>query len=168
MTAYDSPWKEALEQYFEPFMALLFPKIHRAIDWSCGHEFLDKELQQVVGDADQGKRLADKLVRVWRRDGREAWVLIHVEVQSQEEVAFAQRMYVYYYRLCDRYDHDVVSLAVLGDDNPNWRPSRFERELWGCRLEFGFQIAKLLDFRGREQLLATSQNPFAAFALAHL
>jgi hypothetical protein len=35
---YDSPWKEALDLYFEPFLALLFPTIHAQIDWSRGHE----------------------------------------------------------------------------------------------------------------------------------
>jgi hypothetical protein len=31
-TDYDSPWKEALDAYFEPFLALLFPEVHRRID----------------------------------------------------------------------------------------------------------------------------------------
>jgi hypothetical protein len=168
MTDFDSPWKEALEKYFEPFIAFLFSSIHGEIDWSRGYEFLDKELQQVVGDAEQGMRVADKLVRVWRKDGRESWVLIHVEVQSHEEASFAKRMYVYHYRLFDRYDHQVVSLAILGDDNPQWRPSRFGYDLWGCRLRFDFRIAKLLDYRGRETKLAQSRNPFAIITLAHL
>lgn len=41
----DSPRKEALERDFPDFLALLFPPIHAAIDWSKGHAFLDKELQ---------------------------------------------------------------------------------------------------------------------------
>jgi hypothetical protein len=92
---YDSPWKEAIERYFEAFIAFFFPAAHAGIDWSRGYEFLDTELQQVVRDAELGRRLADKLVRVWRRDGEEAWVLIHVEVQGQPDEAFPQRMYVY-------------------------------------------------------------------------
>ncbi|NEO01472.1 MAG: hypothetical protein F6K50_40605, partial [Moorea sp. SIO3I7] len=40
-------------------------------------------------------READKLVKVWRTDGQETWVLIHVEVQSQYESVFAERIYVY-------------------------------------------------------------------------
>jgi hypothetical protein len=31
-------------------------------------------------------------------------------------------MYVYNYRLFDRYDRPVVSLAVLADASPTWRP----------------------------------------------
>ena len=31
---HDSPWKDALEYYFEEFLQLLFPAIHAQIDWS--------------------------------------------------------------------------------------------------------------------------------------
>src|SRR5437868_14789290 len=92
---YDSPWKEAIERYFEAFVAFFFPEAHAGIDWSRGYEFLDTELQQVVRDAELGRRLADKLVKVWRRDGEEAWVLIHVEVQGEPDTGFERRMYVY-------------------------------------------------------------------------
>jgi len=50
-TDYDSPWKEIIERYFEPFMAFFFPEAHSEIHWDHGYEFLDKELQQVVRDA---------------------------------------------------------------------------------------------------------------------
>ncbi|MCG8353364.1 MAG: hypothetical protein MI924_36830 [Chloroflexales bacterium] len=39
-----------------------------------------------------------------------------IEIQGQEETAFAERMFVYHYRLFDRYHHPIVSLAVLGDE----------------------------------------------------
>jgi len=68
-TDYDSPWKEALDAYFEPFLALLFPEVHRQIDWSRGYESLDKEFQQVVREAEVGRRYVDKLVKVWTKEG---------------------------------------------------------------------------------------------------
>lgn len=30
-TDYDSPWKEALQRFFEPFMAFFFPTAHAGI-----------------------------------------------------------------------------------------------------------------------------------------
>lgn len=93
MTDFDSPWKEALVRYFPAFLQFFFPEAHRDIRWERGYEFLDKELQRVVRDAELGKRLADKLVKVWRRDGEEVWVLIHIEVQGQVEAGFAERMF---------------------------------------------------------------------------
>lgn len=167
-TDYDSPWKEALERYFTDFMALYFPSAHQGIDWTKGYDFLDKELQQIVRDAETGRRLVDKLVRVWRKDGSEAWVLIHIEVQGQVDAEFAKRMYVYHYRLYDRYDRPVVSLAVLGDERKNWRPENFGYELWGCKVRLEFPIIKLLDYQTRWEELDQSHNPFAILTMAHL
>ncbi len=146
-TDFDSLWKEILERYFTNFLDFFFPVAHADIDWSRGYTFLDKELQQVTRDADLGRRIADKLIQVWLRDGVETWVLIHLEIQSQEETDFAERMFVYHYRLFDRYKHRVVSLAVLGDERATWRPEAFGYDLWGCELHFRFPIVKLFDYR---------------------
>jgi hypothetical protein len=57
---YDSPWKEALEQYFEAFLAFFFPHLHTEINWQRGYEFLDKELQQILKQAEVGQYLSVK------------------------------------------------------------------------------------------------------------
>jgi hypothetical protein len=59
---YDSPWKEAIEQYLAAFLAFFFPVVHAGIAWDRGYEFLDTELARVVRDATTGRRYADKLV----------------------------------------------------------------------------------------------------------
>ena len=165
---YDNPWKEALSLYFHPFMAFFFPEIEANINWSRGYEFLDKEFQQVVRDAEIGRRQADKLVKVWRGDGAQIWVLIHVEIQSQAKSDFAERMYVYNNRIFDLYRRSVVSLAVLADDQDSWRPDRYNYELWGCRVELRFPTVKLLDYQGRRDILEQDNNPFAVIVAAHL
>lgn len=115
---YDSPWKEALETYFPAFLAFFFPEAHEGIDWTQGYTFLDKELQQLGPKSEGGARTVDKLVEVRRRGGEQALVLVHVEVQAQAEARFARRMFVYHYRIFDRYEKQVVSLAVLADERP--------------------------------------------------
>ncbi|WP_028323893.1 hypothetical protein [Desulfatirhabdium butyrativorans] len=164
----DTPWKEVLECYFEEFIGFFFPNIYPQIDWGKPHEFLDKELQKALKDAKIGKRIVDKLVKVHRKDGQEQWVLVHVEVQGEEEADFAKRMYVYNYRLFDRYDKQVASLAVLTDDRPGWRPDGFEYELFGCRVGIRFPMVKLLDFAERWDELSQSSNLFAVVVMAHL
>jgi hypothetical protein len=168
MAEYDSPWKEAIGRFFQAFLAFFFPQAHAEIDWRRGYELLDKELQKIVRDARLGKRWADVLVKVWLKDGRDAWVYVHVEVQSQEEEGFGKRVYVYHFRIFDRYNREVVTLVVLGDDRPDWRPSGFGYGRWGCRLAFQFPAVKLLDYVGQEAALETNPNPFAAVVLAHL
>lgn len=146
---YDSPWKDVLERYFQAFMAFCFPQAHDEINWMRGYESLDTELQQIVRDADSGRRLADKLMKVWRCDGQEQIVLIHIKVQGEPDTEFTERMFIYHYRLYDRYRRPIVSMAVLGDDQFNWRPVQYQTELWGCQTRLRFPVVKLIDYTER-------------------
>jgi hypothetical protein len=168
MSKYDSPWKEALDRYFERFLAFFFPQAHADIDWPRGYEFLDKELQQIAPEGDLGGRVVDKLAKVWLRSGAEEWLLIHIEVQSQVDAGFPRRMFVYNYRTFDKYNREVVSLAILGDDRPGWRPGGFGYGRWGCRVGIDFPAVKLLDYAQVAPALETDPNPFAVLVLAHL
>lgn len=123
----DSVWKEAIEIYFQEFMEFFFPEIAKDIDFEKGYEFLDKELEKVTKDAEIGKRLADILVKVYLRDGSEKWLLIHIEVQGYYDRDFPKRMFIYNYRIFDRYGVDVVSLAILADDVKSFKADRYER-----------------------------------------
>ena len=127
----------------------MFPHIPSEIDWSQGYTSLDKELQQVL-------------------EGHETWVLIHIEVQGEPEDAFAQRMYTYQYRLRDRYGVDVVSLAVLADTSPGFRPDAFRYDRWGCALQYRFPMSKLIDFESNWEELEQSANVFALVVMAQL
>ena len=127
-------------------MAFFFPQAHADIDWARGYEMLDKELQPIVRQAKHGRRYVDKLVKVWLKSGEERWLLIHMEVQAWKEGDFPRRMYVYNHRIFDRYDREVISLAILADDDPDWRPSRYEYGRWGFRTGTEFPIVKLLDY----------------------
>jgi predicted transposase/invertase (TIGR01784 family) len=164
----DAAWKETLDLYFEPFLAFLFPDAHAAINWDRSVEFLDKEFQDLIPEAEIGRRYADKLVKAWLNNGEEAFILIHVEVQSQEDSGFAQRMFIYHYRIFDYYQKRVMSLAVLGDENRNWRPDRYTYTLAGCELSLRFPIVKLVDFENRWSELEASDNPMAVVVIAHL
>jgi hypothetical protein len=72
------------------------------------------------------------------------------------------------YDIADVYNRQVVSLAILADDDPDWRPGRYEDELWGWSVRMNWPVVKLLDFSDRETELEKSKNPFATVVLAHL
>ncbi|MCP4353845.1 MAG: cytosolic protein [Desulfobacterales bacterium] len=165
---YDSPWKDILGTYFEPFMKFFFPEIADQTDWTKGYILLEKELRQITREAETGRRFADKLVRVWKKDGKEAWVLVHAEVQAQKETDFSHRTFVYYYRIHDLFNQQVVSLAILADENKEWKPSEYSQELWGCSVEFHFPTVKILDYKKQWKMLEESDNPFAVVVMAHL
>jgi hypothetical protein len=165
---YDSPWKEAVESYFPEFIEFYFPEASQQIAWARGYQFLDQELRAVVQDAELGKRFVDKLAKVALRDGSERWVYAHLEVQGSAQAEFAERMFVYNYRLYDRYRQPVASLAVLADTTANWRPNHFGFAVLGCEHELRFPAVKLLDYAAQQDLLYSNPNPFALVTLAHL
>ena len=115
-----------------------------------------------------GKRLVDKLVKVYLNDGEEAWILLHIEIQNQYEQSFEERIFIYNYRIYDKYRRNVISLVVLGDESQTWRPSEYRTSLLGCGYHFTFLTVKLLDFAQETQTLMDNANPFAVVVLAHL
>jgi hypothetical protein len=165
---YDESWKEALNEYFDSFLSFFFPVAYEAIDWTQKPESLDKELQQITASSATEKRIADKLYKVWLLDKTQVWILIHIEIQSQYDVDFEERMYTYNYRAFDLYHKFVVGLAILGDTSSTWRPNSYEQAMLDCELSLKFPIAKLLDYESRWQELESSDNPFAIIVMAHL
>ncbi len=166
---YDSPWKEALDYFFDAFLELVLPDVYALVDWTRGYEMLDKELQQIVPESDKGRLYVDKLVKVFLKSGAEEWILVHVEVQTQKDREFARRMFLYHFRLHERYNRDVLSLAVLADEKPGWRPSMYKHScMKHCRLTFSFPSVKLLELAKNEEKLEASKNRFAPVVLAHV
>ncbi|NER08281.1 MAG: cytosolic protein [Okeania sp. SIO3C4] len=165
---YDSPWKEILEHYFREFIEFFFPDAYDDIDWEKGYEFLDKEFQQITADSETGKKYVDKLARVWLKTGSEVWALVHTDIQTGRESGFDERMYVYNYRIFDKFRIHAASFAIIGGKSPNWNPGVYENRLWGCEVRFRFPVVRLLDYADDTESLEKSDNPFAVVVLAHL
>lgn len=164
-TDFDGAWKETLETCLFHFLDLCFPAIAQAIDWSYPPQFLDKELQALVPDANSGTRHVDKLAQVQCLDGAAQTLLVHIELQSQRDPDLPARLFSYHHRLLDRFADPVVTLAVLADTSPSWHPTFFERATFGCRVHFEFPTCKFLRFNTQE--LEVSPNPVAIILLAH-
>jgi hypothetical protein len=163
---YDEPWKEVIGTYFPDFLLFFYPEIYQEIDWNQTPISLDKELEQITASAETEKRYADKLFKVWLLNHQEIWLLIHLEIQSQYDKEFAQRMYIYNYRAFDLYHQPVISLAILGDERKNWRPNAYQYGLGNSQLRLEFSIVKLLDYQWQD--LEKNENIFAIIVMAHL
>jgi hypothetical protein len=77
-------------------------------------------------------------------------------------------MHVYNHRIFDRYDREVISLAILAHEDPAWRPSQYGYGRWGFRTSTEFPIVKLLDYAPHWEALEADPNPFAMVVLAQL
>ena len=155
----DGGWKEIIKDYTEEFFRFFLPKMHKAIDFSKGVSFLDKELNEIVSDSDNIKREADLLLEVCLKVGITKLILIHLEVQSYRDDSFPERMYVYNYRIYDKYRKNIVSIALLIDNSMNYRPGSFTLGQFDCAVHFSFPVIKLLDFA--DAAATENNNPFS-------
>ncbi|MDQ7822550.1 MAG: cytosolic protein [Candidatus Eremiobacteraeota bacterium] len=163
----DDGWKLVLQNYFRDFLEFFFPEISRDTQ-PDRYEFVDGELQSLARRVGIGKRITDKLVKVYLSNGSERWLLVHIEIQGKEERGFEERLFIYSYRIYDRHRRGVATLAVLADGRRDYRPACFEMQNWGCRHLFEFPSVKLLDYAEKIQELEESRNVFAIVVLAHL
>ncbi|MDM8173183.1 hypothetical protein QT327_02250 [Olivibacter sp. 47] len=86
----DLLWKGILEEIFDDFLRFMHPEADEIYDLKKGIAFLDKELEQLFPPEEDefSPKVVDKLARVNTREGKEEWVLIHVEVQGRYQKDF--------------------------------------------------------------------------------
>jgi hypothetical protein len=162
----DSGWKDVIEDFTEDFFRFYLPEMHQGIDFAQGVKFLDKELNEILSNSENVKREADRLLEVRLDSGKAEWILIHIEVQGNRDSGFAERMYVYNYRIFDKHRRKVVSIALLIDSSPSFRPDCFRTELFGCEVRFTYPVIKLLDFDRPD--LEKDDSPFAVITRVQL
>ena len=164
----DAPWKYILSKYFKSFMELCWPERAIEVNWTKKPKFLDKELVKIAREGNIGNRVVDKLIEVELLSGDRCCIILHLEVQSTKQEEFSERMFTYRYRLRDFYRQPIASLALLLDDDPNWRPDSYSEKLWDSEISIKFPIIKLTDYTQRIEELEQSTNPFAIIILAQL
>ena len=180
---YDSPWKNGLEWFFPQAIALLAPRLHAKIDWSVPVQFLDKELQAITVAGKKGRRFVDKLVQVRLRSGIDAWLLIHIEVESRLPGRkairrFSWRMYEYRYRIqaniMQQRDLDlpppIYSLGILLENRGVGDQLIYTDEHLDQGVRFTFPVVELESWQDRWDELESlaPSNPFAVLIMAQL
>lgn len=164
----DSLWKVALEDLFPDLLRFIFSDADQVYDMARGFEFLEKELIELDPEPDEEKdsRFADKLIKVYHRDGLEEWVLLHIEIQgyTSNRDAFAVRMFEYYYRIRDRHPGMLVSaLAIFTGQDAQLMPKIYKHDYRGTKILYEYPTLSILDYTDEE--LDNSPNPFAQLLL---
>ncbi len=155
----DKLWKAIFEDFFPEAVAFYFPDFHPKVDWERGYELLDKELQQIYPESEETHRRADLLVKVWLLDGTEQWLLIHIEVQGYKDPDFPRRMFIYFYRLTDRFGVPVSALAMLTDAEKYWRPDHYHYRCMETEMVYRYPVYKLAEHTAEE--FEGNENPWA-------
>jgi hypothetical protein len=163
----DILWKVIMEEVFDDLLRFIMPEADRAYDLERGFEFLEKELAEMYPEPEKesATRFADKLVKVFNRQGEEDWILLHIEIQEEtsRRVEFSERMFRYFYRILDRYRKPVSAVAIFTGVDGKKMPSRYTYRYWKTSVVYEYHSLSILDFTDEE--LGESNNPFALVVL---
>jgi len=76
------------------------------------------------------------------------------EVQAKPREYFMERMYIYNYRYFDKrleIGTPVISLAILTDDDENYRPDEYRVSFCGFELRMKIPVVKIMDFKWKKE-----------------
>ena len=138
------------------------------VEMKRGEAIEPTEVKGVRAEYTFAKSYPIKLIKVWKKDGVETWMLCHIEVDGNPRKKLPERMMTYRYRIRDRHNKPIISIAILIDDNPYWQIDNYREECYGSSLEIKYLIVKLLDYQSRRQELEVMNNCFATVMLAQL
>ncbi|WP_316816657.1 hypothetical protein [Pedobacter nyackensis] len=163
---HDSLLKAAFQDCFAHLLRFFFKDADDIFDMGRGVDFVDKELLEITPDRllHGGTKTTDMLARVYRFDGEEQWILLHLEIQGESNERFSYRMFEYYYRAIDRFNKPVVAFAVFTGSADQRHPSAYNYSLLGTEIVYRYNSYQI--FQHSDKGLLDWDNPFALVVLA--
>ncbi|ANV89416.1 DUF4351 domain-containing protein [Picosynechococcus sp. PCC 8807] len=161
---HDLLFKELLTTFFWDFLALFAPEILETAEQNS----LTFLTQEVFNDLPgQTRRNVDIVAKLHFR-GQETCFLVHVENQATSQADFAERMFLYFARLYEKYRLPIYPIALFSYRSPQ----RLEPETFSVAfpskeiLRFSFQTIQLNRLPWRDFL--RQPNPVAAALMAKM
>ncbi|SDJ05147.1 Rpn family recombination-promoting nuclease/putative transposase [Natribacillus halophilus] len=161
---HDRLFKELIQEFFQEFMVLFFPKVHENIDY-VHLKFLDKEM--ITDVSDREKRYLDIIVETKLR-GEDSLIIVHVEPQASYQPNFNDRMFRYFSRLYERHRRRIVPIAVFSYDEKNKEePNSFKMSFpFLDVLQFNYLTVELNKLNWREYI--RKDNPVAGALMSKM
>jgi hypothetical protein len=146
---------------------LFWPDVPAEVDLDKGWTSLEQELQKLTPDSSSGLLRVDKLFEMVAKGSGDPR-FAHFEAQMTRDLELPWRMFKYGRRAGEHFNQPVSRFAILGDDDPQWRPASYREGVLGCEDVFTFRVVKLSEWRGRMVELESGDNLFGLFLCAHL
>lgn len=166
----DSLWKEFLNEFFLEFIQFSLPDLFLDTDWTHPPEFLEQELLNAIKGKYKipgKKKFSDKLVKLRLKNGKNHFVLVHVEQQHLPEEEFARRMFTYFALIYLRYGiEEITAIALFTGKQPKESHKSYKLSLYETRLEYQFKAVVLEEMEVAQ--LEKSENLFGIASLAAL
>ena len=141
----DELWKLIIPLLWEDFIQFFLPEWVGEIDFSHKPDFLDKDLKRLMPKGKSKNRTVDILMRVYLKNGQHKTFLLHIEVQAYFDPYFSRRVFQYFYRISDFLQEPIETLAIMIDEDPNYRPNEYIQQFGRTKVHFIYPLFKLLD-----------------------
>jgi len=134
----DIIWKKLIQKFFYDFLKIFKPDLLKDIIIERT-EFLEKELLSLTGKIKKG--IVDVLAKVYLKNGKEEYLLFHIEVQGNSDKGFIERMFGYYIRIWDKFRKPVISLAlIVGKGRKSLMNNKYMMETYGTKLYYEYNV----------------------------
>jgi hypothetical protein len=161
---YGGLWEKIISELFEEFMLLFDRDLYEEIDFSKTPKFLQQDHYKEIIEEKKNSHTADQIVRVYLKNGTEKWILIHIEMQAKADKDLSEQMFRYFYRIYDRFDRDVHTIALIMDDKRSERPEHFHYSFLETKVDYQYDV---YNFNSQDIVyLEQSTNPFAVAVIA--
>jgi hypothetical protein len=163
---HDTLLKAAFEELFPYLLRFCFADADDIFNFRKKPVFLDKELAELFPEPEKqgGNRFVDLLAKVFLKNGKEEWILVHIEIQGRNAKDFPLRMFQYWYRIYDRYAVDITALVIFTGNQNQKVAGTFHKAFMGTEIIYRYNAYHIFDHT-EEELLAMN-NPFALIVLA--
>ncbi len=161
---HDLLFKELLTTFFWDFLALFAPEILETAE----QDSLTFLTQEVFNDLPGQTRRNVDIVAKLRFRGQETCFLVHIENQATSQAEFAERMFLYFARLYEKYRLPIYPIALFSYRSPQRpEPETFSVAFPAKQiLSFSFQSIQLNRLPWRDFL--RQPNPVAAALMAKM
>ncbi|HLS09094.1 transposase [Lentibacillus sp.] len=162
-TKHDLLFKDLIQTFFQEFIDVFFPDVHRHIDYHAA-KLLSEEVHT---DLHEGKTRRLDIVVETKLKGEDSVIIVHVEPQSYAQSDFHERMFHYYSLLYNKYCKPIVPIAVFRYDEKRYEQDTFTIAFpFFHVLTFNFLKLELRKKNWRDYI--TSDNPAAAALLSKM
>ena len=160
---FDGLWKDAIKRFFPQLIERTLPNLYDDVDFSREPEFLSKELrdsiQRPIIDEHNSPLFVDELIKVFLKDGRTEWILLHIEVQGSGGDDISFRMMLYCCLIFAHHRKMPVALAILTKRRPKDEIiGAYNLEQYGTSISYNYNCFEV--YALDDDALLKSDNPF--------
>ena len=150
---YDSIWKDFIAEFWRDILEKFMPSLYDKADLTREPENLDKELRDLMPEEPKAPaRYVDTLMKIFLKDGKEEWVLLHVEIQGRGGENISRRMFRYYCLIFTHHDVNPAALAILTAKRPKseGEPGIYKAGVFGTIVEYKYNVIKAYELDDEE------------------